>query len=212
MVAQEITKKAEKIRARVQRDTKIYVHNDLSQAATYFNDNIQAKLAEGKRDAIAFDGMACALMIAFAFEANLNFMGSHLLKTGEIKEWKETQSFTKKLDKVFGALEIAIEREKRPLSSMQRMKTLRDTLAHGKPDEKSKDEIVTSKPEDLERGVSLTSDWEKEVKPEVVKECLEDLDTLWKSMIEKSGIDVFDTMTHGGGSITVVDVSPANAT
>ena len=33
-------------------------------------------------DGIAFDGMACALMIAFAFEANLNFIGSYLLKTG----------------------------------------------------------------------------------------------------------------------------------
>jgi hypothetical protein len=32
---------------------------------------------------------------------------------------------------------------------------------------------------------------EKEVKPEVVKECLEDLDTLWKTMIQKSGANVF---------------------
>ncbi len=209
MAGQEIAEKAAKVRARVQRETKVFVHNDLSQGATYFNDTIQAKLAEGKRDAIAFDGMACALMVAFAFEANLNFMGSYLLTTGKLKEWNEMQSFTKKLDKVFGALAIPIEKEKRPLSSMQRMKTLRDTLAHGKPVEKSEDDVVTGEPEELERGMSLASDWEKEVKPEVVKECLEDLDALWKTMIEKSGISVFETMTHGEGSITFVDASAA---
>lgn len=208
MASQKEAEKISKVRARVQRETKVYVHNDLSQAATYFNDTIQAKLAEGKRDAIAFDGMACALMVAFAFEANLNFMGSYLLKTGKLKEWNDMQSFTKKLDKVFGTLAIPIDREKRPLSSMQRMKTLRDTLAHGKPVEKSEDGIAADDLEELERGMSLASDWEKEVEPEVVKECLEDLDTVWKTMIEKSGINVFDTMTQGEGSITVVDASP----
>lgn len=63
------------VKARVQTDKTLYIHNDLSQGATYFSDNIQDKLKNGSRDAIAFDGMACALMVAFAFEANLNFMG-----------------------------------------------------------------------------------------------------------------------------------------
>ena len=139
------------LRAHVQRDTKVYIHNDLSQAASYFNNIIQAKDAEGKKDAIAFDGMACALMVAFAFEANLNFMGSYLLKEGKLREWNERQSFTKKLEKVFGTLGIAIEKGARPLSSMQRMKTLRDTLAHGKPAEKCEDEIVMGAPEDIAR-------------------------------------------------------------
>jgi hypothetical protein len=71
----------QKIKARVQKTSKVYVHNDLSQAATYFSDNIQEKLKSGTRDAIMFDGMACALMVAFAFEANLSFMGSYLLRT-----------------------------------------------------------------------------------------------------------------------------------
>lgn len=70
-------KVSEVFKAQVQRDKKLYIHNDLSQAATYFNDTIQDKLKKGSRDAIAFDGMACALMVAFAFEANLNFMGSY---------------------------------------------------------------------------------------------------------------------------------------
>jgi hypothetical protein len=194
-----------KIRARVQKDRKLYVHNDLSQAATYFNDTIQAKLAKKTRDAIAFDGMACGLMIAFAFEAKLNFMGNYLLKTDKFTEWNEWQSFSKKLKKVFKALGIPINLEQRPLASMQKMKALRDTLAHGKPIETKEDKEVVGTHEELDRGVSLASEWEKDVRPESIAEALADLDTLWKLMIEKSGISVFDTMTHGGGSITFIE-------
>ncbi len=194
-----------KIRARVKKDRKIYIHNDLSQAATYFNDAIQAKLAKGSRDAITFDGMACALMIAFAFEAKLNFMGSYLLKEGKFSEWNEWQSFSKKLKKVFEVLGIPIEIEQRPLLSMQKMKSLRDTLAHGKPVETSSEEEVIATHEELDRGAGLSADWEKDVKPESVSEAVVDLDSLWKLMIEKSGISVFDTMTSGGGSITFIE-------
>jgi hypothetical protein len=41
----------------------------------YFKALIERKLADGNRDGIAYDYMACAALIAFAFEANLNFMG-----------------------------------------------------------------------------------------------------------------------------------------
>jgi hypothetical protein len=36
------------------------------------------------------------------------------------------------------------------------------------------------------------------------------LDALWKLMIEKSGINVFETMTHGEGSITFIEHVPEN--
>ena len=190
---------------RVQKDRKVYVHNDLSQGATYFNGLIKGKLAKGSHDGIAFDGMACALMIAFAFEANLNFMGSRLLKTGKLAEWNEKQSFSKKLNKVFGVLGIPVALEKRPLSSMQKMKNLRDILAHGKPVETTEDEEVVGTHEELDRGSNLAADWEADVRPEPVSEALADLDTLWKLMIEKSGISLFETMTQGEGSITFIE-------
>jgi hypothetical protein len=152
-----------------------------------------------------FDGMACALMVAFAFEANLNFMGSHLLKTGKLAEWNEWQSMTKKLNKVFGALGIPIELEKRPLSSMQKMKSLRDTLAHGKPMEAELDEEVVGTHDELDRGADLAAGWEKDCIPDSVFEALTDLNELWKVMVQKSGIDVFETMTHGEGSITFIE-------
>jgi hypothetical protein len=193
-----------KIAARVQTTKKVYIHNDLSQGATYFSDIIREKLKNGSRDGIMFDGMACALMVAFAFEANLNFMGSYLLKTGKLIEWNEMQSFSKKLNKVFGALGIPVDLEKRPLSSMQKMKSLRDTLAHGKPVEVERDEEVEGTEEELKRGVSLAADWEKDCSSDSVLEALADMDDLWKLMIQKSGISVLDTMSQGEASVTLV--------
>jgi hypothetical protein len=189
----------------VQKTRKVYVHNDLSQAATYFADIIEEKTKKGTRDAILFDGMASALMVAFAFEAKLNFMGSQLLKSGKLREWNEFQSHTKKLIKVFDALGIPVEIEKRPLSSMQKMKTLRDILAHGKPVEADVDEIVVGLPEELDRSVKLIAGWETYCTTDSVFEALADLDDLWKLMIEKSGLHVFDTMTQGDGSITFIE-------
>lgn len=154
--------------------------------------------------------MACALMVAFAFEAKLNFMGSSLLKNGKLTEWNEFQSMTKKLNKVFGALGMPVDVEKRPLSSMQRMKTLRDTLAHGKPVEASTDEIMVGTPEeiDLASGAELQAGWESECGAASIAEALTDMDTLWKEMVEKSGLDFFDTITQGDGSITFIENVP----
>jgi hypothetical protein len=192
------------VKARIQTTSKVYIHIDLSQAATYFKEVIADKLAAKKRDAIMFDGMACALMIAFAFEANLNFMGSHLLKTAKLTEWNEMQSFAKKLKKVFTALDIPVDLEKRPLISMQKMKSLRDTFAHGKPVESEQDEVVVGTRDELNRGVRLAGAWKKDCSSDSVFEALADLDELWKLMIKKSGVSVLDTMTHGEGSVTLV--------
>jgi hypothetical protein len=81
------------------------------------------------------------------------------------------------------------------------MKSLRDTLAHGKPVEVERDEEVEGTGEELKRGVSLAADWEKDCSSDSVFEAVDDLDTLWKLMIQKSGIDILDTMTQGEGSI-----------
>src|SRR5271154_6906151 len=117
---QDQRKMATKIRARVQKSKRAYVHNDLSQAAQHHEDAIQEKLNNGKRHGIAYDGMACALLVAFAFEANLNFIGHKLLEAGKLPNWQEREKFDKKLKKVFSALGIPIEEENRPLSSMTR--------------------------------------------------------------------------------------------
>ncbi|MGY8635842.1 hypothetical protein RAD15_25560 [Bradyrhizobium sp. 14AA] len=194
-----------KIKARVQKTKRVFVHNDLSHAAMYFADNIQEKLDRGSRDAIMFDGMACAVMVAFTFEANVNFMGYELEKAGKLPNWDERESFAKKLKKVFGALGIPVELDKRPLKSMERMKVLRDTLAHGKPVYAEYDEIEIGYNEELDRGAELLAGWEPECTADSVFEARADLEELWKVMVEKSGLDIWDTMTTGEGGLTFIE-------
>ena len=198
-------KPPKRIKARVQKTKQVFVHNDLSQAATYFADIIGEKQKKGSRDAIMFDGMACGMMIAFAFEAKLNFMGLELAKSGKLPDWNEWQSYTKKLNKVFAALGIPVELEKRPLKSMQKMKELRDTLAHGKPVTEEYDQIEVGTHEELNRGAELIAGWEKDCTSDSVFEALADLDDLWKLMIEKSGLELWDTITRGEGAITFIE-------
>jgi hypothetical protein len=194
-----------KIKARVQKSRRVFVHNDLSQAATYFADTIRDKLAKSSRDAIMLDGMACGTMIAFAFEANVNFMGFELNMAGKFADWKEREPFMEKLKKVFGALGIPVELDKRPLKSMERMKNLRDTLAHGKPVYAEYDQIEVGTHEELDRGAELMAGWEPDCASVSAFEALSDLDDLWKLMVEKSGLDLWETMTTGESGITFIE-------
>jgi hypothetical protein len=156
---------------------------------------------------ILLDGMACGTLIAFTFEANVNFMGFELQKAGKLPSWKEREPFDEKVKKVFGALGIATEKDKRPLRSMERMKVLRDTLAHGKPVYVEHDQVEVGTPEELDirSGAPLLAGWQPECTSDSVFEAHEDLNTLWKLMVEKSGLDLWDTMTRGDGSITFIE-------
>jgi hypothetical protein len=67
----------------------------------------------------------------------------------------------------------------------------------------------TARPENTkewpERAWNLSAGWETECKPEVVKEVRGDLEELWKLMVEKSGLSLFDTMTGGDGAIIFIE-------
>lgn len=196
---------AKRIRARVTKTRKVYVHNDISQAATTFNNATQEK-AKSDRTGVGYYGMATAVLTAFAFEAKLNFMGAQLAKAKKISEWNEYQSWDKKVTIVFGALGLSTDKTTRPLATMEKMKKLRDMVAHGKPVELTTTEIMVATPEevDLAAGANLSAGWETECTPESVAEGLDDLDALWKQMVEKSGLNLFDTITQGQGSVEFI--------
>lgn len=196
----------DRIKANVVRERWVYVHNDLSNAAFHFAEVIKKKQESGDKG-ILIDGLACATMIAFSFEANINFMGFKLHEAGKLPDWKERDWFKDKLKKVFGALGVPVEMDKRPLKSMERMKNLRDMVAHGKPVYEKTTEVMIGSSEqiDLASTTNLLAGWEVDCKADVVFECRVDLEQLWKLMVEKSGLQLFDTMTHGEGSIEFIE-------
>lgn len=200
-----------KIKARVTKSARVFVHNDLSNAVGYFATLIEEKVKSG-HGGILIDGMACMTLIAFTFEANVNFMGFELKKAGKLPNWKERESFDEKIKKVFGVLSIAIEKDKRPLKTMEKTKLLRDTLAHGKPEYREYDqgEIGTPEEIDMRSTANLLAGWQLECIAASVAEAYEDLEELWKLMVKRSGLDLWETFTRGEASLEFIEhVNPS---
>ncbi len=120
-----MTDRIEKVRARITQTARLYIHNDLSMAALHFKDNIDAKESgEDGRGGKTYEYIACAVMLAFTFEAKINFLGWKL-----IQGWKEFQPFHDKVDQVFEKLGLELDWGKRPYSSILAMKRFRDEIA-----------------------------------------------------------------------------------
>jgi hypothetical protein len=142
--------------------------------------------------------MNLGIMLAFDFEAKLNFMGARYVKPRE-----EKQRWKCKANRVFKAIGVARDWGKRPYSSLNKMKTFRDTIAHGKPLEEDIDYEATGEIEELRKGLNLTQPWEPMATREEIMQAYEDPDKVWKEMIEKSGIDVLDTTDQAELAIEV---------
>lgn len=104
------------------------MHNDLSNATFYFKSVIEKKIEKNERDGLAFDRMACALMLAFTFEAKINFLGHKLLRN-----WREKQSFDDKVAQVLKHLRVEADWKTRPYRSIEALRKFRNSIAHGKP-------------------------------------------------------------------------------
>jgi hypothetical protein len=161
---------------------------------------IAKKLETETRDGIVFDCMACLIMLAFTCEAHVNFLGDCL-----IEGWKEREAFDKKLTKVLDHLKVMPDERTRPYSSVFLLKKFRDTLAHGKPSKKEFEEIVVGRAEELDRPIDLSGAWEKDCNENVAFQACEDVEAIWKELLGKSGLSIFDTMTHGEGGITLIE-------
>lgn len=198
----------ELIKAAVKETRKIRIHNLLSQAAWHFKQVIEDKQKTGGTG-ITYDCMACATMLAFTWEAYLNFFGDALLQSS----WKERQELDKKIDAVFQRLKIAPDWSRCPYQSVSTLTHLRNTLAHGKPFTKTDQTEIINKAEKItNRKVDLSGDWETKCTPDFVLNAHDDLDDIFKQMLKASGLSLFDTLTIGEGSISFVDKIEPNST
>ena len=191
----------EKIRARHQGKSHIYVHNDPFNAAHHYKGVIEAKLKADDRKGIAFDSMACLIMPAFTTEAKLNFRGHKL-----IDDWEERPSFNNKLTASFLVhLKLKPDWKARPFASIDGLKNFRDTIAHGKPVEIEYDKTVDLAEGQLERAVDLNAEWEEYCTPENAFSTYDDVDAIWKQLLDASGLTVYETLTHGEGGLSFVE-------
>lgn len=180
---------------------KVRIHNDVANAAFYFK-NIIANKRQNGGGGIVLDCMACATMLAFTWEAYLNYFGEEL-----VDEWNEREALEDKEEIVLGELGIDADWGRQPYSSVRALTKVRNWLAHGKPFEKTITKIVVKGVEKvIRRNIDLSGKWQSLCTPEIVLRAHDDLDIIFRQMLEASGIGIMETLTSGDGNISFDEV------
>jgi hypothetical protein len=177
------------VRARVTGHRKLHIHNTLENFADFTKGVIEDKIKRNERDGIGFDYMTLGIMLAFDFEAKMNFMGKRY-----VKPWNEFQKWKAKLKLVFQTLHMTVDWNKRPYTSLVKMKTFRDTIAHGKPVDEPVDYETTDEEANIRKTLNLRQAWEEMVTHDEIMQACDDTEIVWKEMVEKSGIDINDLL------------------
>ena len=194
---------AEKFIAKIRKDMRLYIHNDLMNAADYLKRRIDERSKKGDRDGIGLDIMACLTIIAFSFEAQMNFLGFKL-----IQKWEERKPYLYKFQRVAKRLNVTVDYNSRPHSTVKELKEFRDTLAHGKPEEIKGEKEETITREELERRDLLKAEWQKSLTEEFLGLAYDDTESIWRQFLELSCLSIIDTITIG--ELTTEVIKPAD--
>ncbi|MDP1627782.1 hypothetical protein [Parvibaculum sp.] len=189
-----------RIRARVRAQRHIYIHNSISNAAHYFKNRVSDRIANDDHEGVGLEIIAGLTLLAFSVEAHFNFLGHKL-----IQNWNERCGVQEKIELVCKQLSVTPDFISRPFSSIEKLREFRNTLAHGKPEEIEIDKEVIAKAEELEALGIPSPDWEGYVDETFFIEAYEDIDKIWKDLLERSGLSLFDTLTHGTSSIEFIE-------
>lgn len=174
------------------------IHNDLINAAFHLKERICKADESGEREGMGLDLMAAVTMTAFAYEAYLNFIGHAALK-----DWKEFSPQWQKEVAITEALGIERNLERRPFSTVNKLREVRNTLAHGKPtfeehawEAEGTHSELTATLKAFQAGLEVT------ITRAFLEEAYADVEEIWKLMLQRADIQVWETMGHGAGGIT----------
>ena len=190
----------ETFRARVWGTKNIFIHNDLSNVAFYYKNLIIKRTSENDNKGITFDHMSCLVFSAFSLEAYLNFFGVKLVKNWD-KKGMERMNFPNKSKLIFETLGVKYDWSQEPFKSVDVLKSFRNTIAHGKPMVQEYDNIVELPQNELDRPYELTPEWEALCTHESTLAIYDAVEKIIRLMREASGLEPFDMLTHGHGSI-----------
>ncbi len=85
------------------------------------------------------------------------------------------------------------------------LKYFRDSIAHGKPIEIEEDKESIVEQDEINNEIDLSGEWESYCTQEVVNNCYEDVDAIWKILLDKSGIEISETITSGHWGTTLIE-------
>jgi hypothetical protein len=185
------------IRARLEYEGRELIHNDLISAAFHLKERIRQGIANGQREGIGLDMMACITMTAFAFEAYLNFVGFH-----KIPDFDDAQSGKSKRKQIVRELDIPWDDNARPYSTIRELFAARDAMAHGKPRLiKSAWEDVGTHSELEEKLQTYRQGIEAMIDFDFVERAYDDVQSIWQLMIKSAEINLMDTLDGGYSGI-----------
>ena len=110
-----------------------------------------------------------------------------------------------KVKKVTKQLGVKYDDTSRPFQTVRELKEFRDTLAHGKPVDLHNDKEVITTQEELDKRGFLTPDWHSSLNEAFVTRAFDDSDTIWRDLLSRAKLDIFDTITQGESSITFIE-------
>lgn len=189
------------IEVRIKRRLIDYIHNDLASSSRYFSERVAKRDAEGDRDGLFFEIISGLTMCAFSAEANYKFV-AHKLGI----ELNDYANYHQKREAVFGRLGIGEKKEERPFSTLRTLHGFRTTFAHGKPVEQVTDLVETGTYDELYELMHSRPSWEETATPAFLTQAHHDVQEVWKLMVEKAEITLFETLGGGDGSMELVRV------
>lgn len=171
---------------------RVYPHNDLLNLAHYHKCIVNDKIVAKNEEALALDCLSCIIALAFSVEALVNFVGAK-----KISSWKERQPFHAKIKELGSAIGLAYNKAADPYQTIEKLKKLRDQIAHGQPFEGGA--VVTLR-EGLKKA--MKAPWDPFLEPAFVNQAYDQVIAFEKELLALAKIPLVETLTSGFGSWT----------
>lgn len=175
------------------------IHNDLSSAAFHLKTRVEKAMSPGgDREGLGLDAMAGITMLAFTFEAYLNLVGEL-----RVPGWEERAAGKEKRKAVWKALGLTWDPNQRPTSTLLQLIQAREMMAHGKSVKVKKEWVAQGTDGELQTLLrAYQTEFDHLTTPEFFMLAYEDVEAVWKSLLEAAKIEIIDTFDQGISGIT----------
>lgn len=180
-----------KERITIKQENTIFTHSTLWFSAL-------RALEDGNKRGFPSDYMNAQILIAFCFEAYLNFVGEN-----KFPFWDYVERIPKmnKLNMICNHLKIDVDFGKEPFQSIKLLWKFRDYMAHARTTT-IYEEWTQSKVKPIEKELPKT-DWDKRCTKKETEKTINDVETIIRLIHEKANISIgaLGMISTGGGKI-----------
>ena len=155
------------------------------------------KLAEEQPDGEFYFSMASLVFSAFTFEAFLNSVGAKLEKCWEQHGRKPPKE---KLDVITEMLGLKPNNTARPYSSLRQLLKFRNTIAHGKDEQRNIAKKFNPTWTNLQMVKSLETEWQKYCRKANARKAFDDIRLVAEEICTKAGFPKFPDFPFGSTS------------